>query len=84
MRPALNKIVYYFYFPFASTTPIAAGGLSSGSVQFRYVIIPGAVAGGRSSNRGEKVAELKGQLYSESQLKNMSYAQVCSLLNIAQ
>jgi hypothetical protein len=52
-------------------------------LELRYVIIPGGVAGGRSAN-AEKVAEIRGQLYSESQLKAMSYAQVCSLLNIAQ
>ena len=50
--------------------------------EFRYVLIPGGVAGGRGNN--EKVVEIKGQLYGESQLKAMSYSQICSLLNIAQ
>jgi Collagen triple helix repeat (20 copies) len=49
--------------------------------EFRYVIIPGGVAGGRMN---EKAAEIKGQVYTESQLKAMSYQQICSLLNIAQ
>lgn len=49
---------------------------------FRYVIIPGGVAG-RGVNT-EKMAEINGQLYSESQLKAMSYAQICNLLKISQ
>ncbi len=56
-------------------------GTPSAGNQFRYVIIPGGVAGGRFS---EKAAEIRGQVYTESQLKAMSYQQICSLLNIAQ
>ncbi len=48
--------------------------------QHRYILIPGGVAGGRSA---EKAAEINGQVYSESQLKDMSYAQICTLLRIA-
>ncbi len=59
-------------------TPIAAAGPG---LEFRYIIIPGGVAGGRTSG---KVAEIKGQVYTESELKAMPYAQVCSLLNIQQ
>jgi hypothetical protein len=45
---------------------------------YRYIVIPGGIAG-----RGtEKAAQIKGQVYTESQLKNMSYSQVCTLLNI--
>jgi hypothetical protein len=65
----------------STANPGVAITASSGTLEFRYVIIPGGVAGGRSAN-AEKVAEIKGKLYSESQLKAMSYAQMCSLLNI--
>jgi hypothetical protein len=59
-----------------------ASGLSvSGSL--RYIIIPGGVAGGRGVN-SEKIVDIKGQTYTESELKAMSYQQVCTLLNIAQ
>ena len=54
------------------------------AAQFRYVLIPGAVAGGRGTTGIEKSATIKGNLYTESQLKEMSYSQLCSLLNIAQ
>ena len=47
--------------------------------RYRYILIPGGVSGGRTA---EKAAEIKGQVYTESQLKGMSYQQVCSLLNI--
>ena len=63
---------------FSGTTLTPAGGN-----MFRYVIIPGGVAGGRGIN-SEKIATINGQTYSESQLKGMSYAQICSLLKIAQ
>lgn len=46
---------------------------------YRYIIIPGSVAGGRSA---EKATEIRGQVYTETQLKAMSYAQICSLLRI--
>ncbi|MBK6936394.1 MAG: collagen-like protein [Chitinophagaceae bacterium] len=78
-RAALNKLVYFFWIPANSTTPVSFTGL--GSAQFRYVIIPGGVAGGRTA---EKAAQIKGQIYTESQLRAMSYAQLCSLLNIQQ
>lgn len=77
-RTALNKLVYYFWIPANSTVPVGFSGLGSGA-QVRYVIIPGGVAGGRSA---EKACEIKGQVYTESQLKAMSYQQVCALLNI--
>ena len=58
-------------------------GILSNASQYRYVLIPGGVAGGRGGST-EKMADIKGQLYTESQLKAMSYSQICSLLNIAQ
>ena len=84
-KPALNKVAYYFYIPnsVSQTTAVAFTGIS-GTAQFRYVIIPGAVAGGRGTTATEKMADIKGTLYTESQLKGMSYADVCRLLNIAQ
>jgi Collagen triple helix repeat (20 copies) len=45
--------------------------------QFRYVIIPGGVAGGRSTGLG-------GTNYTAAELRAMPYSQVCSLFNIAQ
>lgn len=75
--PVTGKVVYY---------SVENGGTSGGPVStlfsFRYVIIPGGVAGGRGGNT-EKIAEIKGQYYTETQLKAMSYSQVCTLLNIA-
>jgi hypothetical protein len=74
----VGKLIYYI----SNVTTGNAAGISQGS-QYRYVIIPGGVAGGRGVNT-EKVAEIKGQVYTESQLRAMSYSQICSLLNIAQ
>jgi hypothetical protein len=48
---------------------------------YRYVLIPGGVAGGRT---GVKSAEINGQVYTEAELMAMSYAQICSLLRISQ
>jgi len=53
----------------------------SNAHQFRYVIIPGGVLGGRGINT-EKTTEINGQLYTESQLKGMSYNDVCNLVGI--
>ena len=80
-RPALNKIVYYFYIPnnVSTTTPVAFTSIEGGVAQFRYVIIPGGVGGGRSS---QKTASINGIYYTESQLRAMSYVQICNLLNI--
>jgi hypothetical protein len=57
-------------------------GVIVSSNNVRYVIIPGAVSGGRGVN-AEKTADINGQTYTESQLKDMSYDQICSLLQIA-
>ncbi|HUR66962.1 MAG TPA: hypothetical protein VMZ03_11500 [Chitinophagaceae bacterium] len=79
-RPALNKIVYFFWMPNNAAVAVPFGAI--GAAQFRYVIIPGAVAGGRGIS--EKIADINGQTYTETQLKYMSYSQVCSLLRIPQ
>jgi hypothetical protein len=77
-RPALNKIIYFFWIPANAAAPLTPTAIN-GPAQFRYVLIPGGVAGGRYA---EKACEIKGQVYTESQLKGMSYQQVCALLNI--
>jgi hypothetical protein len=60
----------------------AGGGIvPNAAYVYRYVIIPGGVLGGRLN---EKAAEINGSVYTESQLKAMSYHQICSLLNIPQ
>lgn len=74
-RLTTSKIVYYNVF----VNSVAGGIVPNPSYQFRYIIIPGGVAGGRYA---EKVAEINGQVYTESQLKRMSYQQICSLLRI--
>jgi len=58
------------------------GTFTGAGNSYRYILIPGSVAGGRGMN--EHVAEINGQTYSKTQLENMSYAQVCQLLHIAQ
>lgn len=85
-----NVVEFNYLIPAAGTiryTVIDPAGVLSPAPaltnQFRYVIIPGGVAGGRGSG-GEKMVDIKGHLYAESQLKGMSYSQVCSLLNIPQ
>lgn len=62
-------------------SPGVAVAAFSNSLEFRYVLIPGGIAGGRFS---EKAAQINGQVYTESQLQAMSYSQICSLLNIPQ
>ncbi|MCX6317873.1 MAG: hypothetical protein NTW29_11320 [Bacteroidetes bacterium] len=54
--------------------PACLTGLST-SLEYRYVLIPGVVAGGRTAGIG-------GTNYTEAQLKAMPYAQVCKILNI--
>jgi len=74
----VGKVIFYI----ADVATGNAGGQSAVG-QFRYVIIPGGVAGGRGVN-SEKIAEINGQTYTESQLKAMSYQQLCTLLKIPQ
>lgn len=62
-----------------ATDPGIIDGVANPGNDYRYIIIPGGVAGGRYA---EKVCEINGQVYTESQLKAMSYQQVCSLLRI--
>jgi hypothetical protein len=74
--PAGGSILHRLY---RTSSPLG----SIVDVEFRYVIIPGGVAGGRGAN-SEKIAEINGQTYTESQLQAMTYQQVCALLNIRQ
>lgn len=73
-----GKVIFYV----SNLNTGSATGLSA-AAPYRYVIIPGGVAGGRGGST-EKMADIKGQLYTESQLKAMSYGQLCDLLNIPQ
>jgi Collagen triple helix repeat (20 copies) len=49
-------------------------GMSS-SIEYRYVLIPGVVSGGKSAGVG-------GTIYTAEQLKAMSYSQVCQALKL--
>ncbi|MBM3415333.1 MAG: collagen-like protein [Bacteroidetes bacterium] len=66
---------------FFNSNGVGDPGTFGGSNAHRYVLIPGGVAGGRTA---EKACEINGQVYTESQLKAMTYQQVCSLLSIPQ
>lgn len=67
------KAVYYR----VSNNAVDPGIIPSGN-NIRYILIPGGVAGRVSG----KAAVINGHMYSETQLKSMSYSQVCSLLKI--
>lgn len=66
----VGKIFFYFN---NGNTGNASGAQTTNSA--RYIIIPGGVAGGRSSGVG-------GTNYTESQIRAMTYQQVCKLFNI--
>jgi hypothetical protein len=74
--PNIGKIFYYVV-NLNGTNP---GFFTPSTFSYRYIIIPGGVAGGRGIN--EKMVDINGQIYTESQLKAMTYQQVCSLLRI--
>ncbi len=74
-RPSVGRMVFYNL----QINGGAGGIVPNPSYVYRYIIIPGGIAGGKMT---EKAAEIKGQIYTESQLQSMSYQQVCSLLNI--
>ena len=44
---------------------------------YRYILIPGSVAGGRNANPG-----VGGTGYTEAEIKAMPYERVCTLFNI--
>jgi hypothetical protein len=72
-RAVVQKIVYFFRY-LSSPTTQPTGGLGA-NAQFRYVLIPGAVAGGRTAGVG-------GTNYSADQIRNMTYAQVAQLFHL--
>jgi hypothetical protein len=55
------------------------GTFSGAGNSYRYILIPGGVAGGRG-----KMVAINGTTYTEDELKSMPYSQVCTLLHIAQ
>lgn len=73
-RASLNKITYIFYILNNTSAPITFTNINSGA-QFRYVLIPGVVSGGRS-------ATVPGTNYTADQIKAMSYERVCQLFKI--
>lgn len=75
--PVTGKLIFYLSNPITGSLPGASWG---GDI--RYVIIPGGVAGGRSSG-SERTAEINGHTYTESRLKAMPYAELCRMLKIA-
>lgn len=66
--PGNLRFLYFTTFPFFDETDLAA-------ISFRYVIIPGSIAGGRMANPTY-------QGYTADQLKGMPYDQVAKLFNI--
>ena len=72
-RPSVGRMVYYN----AQVNSAAGGIVLTPTYVYRYVIIPGGVAGGKSAN-GEEL--YKG--YTATQLRSMTYAQVAKLFNI--
>jgi hypothetical protein len=77
-RIGAGRVTYYNLY----INSLTGGIVPNPAYLFRYVIVPGSVAGGRGYN--EKVVDVNGQTYSESQLQAMSYAQVCRLFRIPQ
>jgi hypothetical protein len=74
--PTVDKVVFY-----NNTIDNTGGIVVNPAYEFRYIIIPGGIAGGRYA---ERAASINGQMYTESQLKSMSYTQICNLLRIPQ
>ena len=59
-----------------------AAGIGFGSVQFRYVLIPGGTAAGRNAGETEKRVTINGTVYTGLQLKAMSFGEISALLHI--
>ena len=68
--PVVGRLIYY-----NQTTNNTGGVVVNADYQFRYIIIPGGVAGGR-------VMSGKAAGYTVEELKAMPYQQVASLFNI--
>jgi len=69
--PAVGKM---FYTQFTSDN---SGSVIASSRQYRWIVIPGAVAGGRYANGAQSYAG-----YTKEQLKTMSYHDVCTTFSI--
>jgi Collagen triple helix repeat (20 copies) len=52
------------------------------SLEYRYVLIPGLIGGGRGAGAEPTIAAGPAAGYTERQLKNMPYEQLCGLLRI--
>ena len=70
---ALHYMGSISYAQVSTANPGVAVAASSNSLEFRYILIPGGIAGGR-------VAGATG--YTADQLKNMSYEEITALFNI--
>ncbi|MBX3241892.1 MAG: collagen-like protein [Chitinophagaceae bacterium] len=58
------------------------GSTGFGSVQFRYILIPGGTAASRYAGENEKRVTINGEVHTESQLKALSFEEISVLLNI--
>lgn len=73
-RPSVGRMVYFN----VALNSVTGGIVPSATYVYRYVIIPGGVAGGRPAAGGE--ALYNG--YTETELRSMTYEQVLQLFNI--
>lgn len=71
--PEIGKIIYTY---FVHSNPLLPPSANS-SNQYRWIVIPGGVAGGRTTGVG-------GTNYTADQVRAMSYSQVCSIFRIPQ
>lgn len=74
---APGKLIY-----FTSIFGANAGWVPNAAAEVRHIVIPGGIAGGRGVN--EKVVQINGRTYSETELKAMPYADICRMLRIPQ
>lgn len=72
-RPSVGRMVYYNL----AINSVTGGIVPSAAYVYRYVIIPGGVAGGRGITPG-----IGGTSYTEAQVRAMTYEQVCTLFKI--
>lgn len=75
--PVSGKLIFCLSNPITGSI----GATFSWGGDIRYVIIPGGVSGGRSTGSG-KAAEINGKIYTESQLREMPYTELCQVLGI--
>jgi hypothetical protein len=75
----LNKMIYLFQ----NVNSGVVSNFAPTSDSYRYIVIPGSIGGGRGIS-SEKIVDLNGQTYTETELKAMSYTDICNLLHIPQ